>query len=149
MPALLAYFPVAESDEQFNEFLESAILYARQQPLPDAAVLKSLNAENPRVKLASGMLLLPFEDANSKETVKTILADNNPWIRNRMALALVNLADKSAVPVLINTLADLNQEQSSDTDAFLFELAGANLPTDLPASPSDRKNQGCMACMVV
>lgn len=139
LPALLAYFPVAESDEQFNEFLESAILYARQQPLPDAAVLKSLNAENPRVKLASGMLLLPFEDANSKETVKTILADNNPWIRNRMALALVNLADKSAVPVLINTLADLNQEQSSDTDAFLFELAGANLPTDLPASPSDRK----------
>lgn len=139
LPALLAYFPVAESDEQFNEFLESAILYARQQPLPDAVVLKSLNAENLRVKLASGMLLLPFDDANSKETVKTILTDKNPWIRNRMALALVNLADKSAVPVLINTLADLNQEQSSDTDAFLFELAGANLPTDLPASPSDRK----------
>ncbi len=139
LPALLAYFPVAESDEQFNEFLESATLYARQQPLPDAAVLKSLNAENLRVKLASGMLLLPFDDAISKETVKTILTDKSPWIRNRMALALVNLADKSAVPVLINTLADLNQEQSSDTDAFLFELAGANLPTDLPASPSDRK----------
>ena len=131
LPALLAYFPVAESDEQFNEFLESAILYA--------AVLKSLNAENPRVKLASGMLLLSFEDANSKEAIKTILVDKNPWIRNRMALALANLADKSSIPILINTLADLNQEQSSDTETFLFELAGANLPTDLPTSPSDRK----------
>ena len=139
MPALLAYFPVAESDEQFNEFLESAILYARQQSIPDVAVLKSLNAENPRVKLASGMLLLSFEDANSKEAIKTILVDKNPWIRNRMALALANLADKSSIPILINTLADLNQEQSSDTETFLFELAGANLPTDLPTSPSDRK----------
>ncbi len=139
LPALLAYFPVAESDEQFTEFLESAILYSRQQTLPDAAVVKSLDAENPRVKLASGMLLLPFDDAASKEAIKTILADKNPWIRNRMALALANLADKSAIPVLINTLADLNQEQSSDTDAFLFELAGLNLPTDLPASASDRK----------
>ena len=139
LPALLAYFPVAESDEQFNEFLESAVLYARQQSSPDDAVLKSLNTENPRVKLASGILLLPFDDANSKEAIKTILEDKNPWIRNRIALALANLADKTAIPILINTLADLNQEQSSDTETFLFELAGANLPTDLPTAPSDRK----------
>ena len=139
LPALLAYFPVAESDDQFSEFLESATLYARQQPRPDAIALKSLNAENPRVKLASGLLLLPFEDADSKEAVKTILNDKNPWIRNRMALAMANLGDKSAIPVLINSLADLNQDQSSDTETFLFELAGANLPTDLPASSSDRK----------
>ena len=139
LPALLAYFPVAESDDQFSEFLESATLYARLQPRPDAIALKFLNAENPRVKLASGLMLLPFEDADSKEAVRNILNDKNPWIRSRMALALANLGEKSAIPVLINSLADLNQDQSSDTDTFLFELAGANLPPDLPASPSDRK----------
>jgi HEAT repeat protein len=137
--ALLAYLPVAESDEQFSDFLESAILYARKQPTASPEALELLDSENPRVKLASALLLLPFDDSNSKESVKKILGGKNPWIQSRLAMAMVGLADKSAMPVLIQSLADLTQEQASEADAFLFEIAGTNLPSDLPSSPSDRK----------
>ncbi len=139
LAALLAYFPVAESDEQFNDFLESAILYSGQLSAPDPIILTSLDHTNLRIKLAAGMLLLPFNDTNSRANLQALLNDKNPWIKNRIALALVLRADKSAMLELIQSLADLTPDQASESDTFLSELAGLNLPADLPSGSTDRK----------
>src|SRR5262249_62159191 len=71
--------------------------------------------------------------AGARPTVRKLLAAPDPAVRLRVAVALACAADRKAVPVLIDLLADLPRGELWQAEEILHRLAGATAPQMEPA----------------
>ncbi|MGH7222296.1 MAG: PQQ-binding-like beta-propeller repeat protein, partial [Gemmataceae bacterium] len=77
---------------------------------------------------------------DGRAVVRKLLADDAPSVRLRTALALAQSGDKDGVPVLIDLLAVLPDEQVNQAETALFQLAGDSAPqTTLGMEAAEKK----------
>jgi hypothetical protein len=105
---MLAYTPhLPYADEESNIAEEARNLLtslAKQDGKPHPAIIRALSDSLPARRAAAGEALCRARLIDDKHAVRKLLADPDPFVRLRLALALAHARDKEAIPVLIDTL---------------------------------------------
>jgi hypothetical protein len=140
---LLAYLPTAD-DELVAEDVRSALAaLAVTDGRPDPALLKALADPMPLRRGAAGEALVRSASPEARAAARPLLADRDPEVRLRLALALVAVArDREGVPALIELLADLPQSQGWKAEEVLCRLAGDDAPK-APLGSDDAARRAC------
>jgi hypothetical protein len=130
---LLAYFPFTDDEEMKWEVAKTLHGLVRPGDKPDASLVKALSDVLPARRALAGEVLAATPDAEVRAAVRKLLGDPEPSVRLRVAVALACAADRKAVPVLIELLAESPADQAWQADEILRTIAGANAPSIPPA----------------
>lgn len=138
--ALLAYLPFAEDEVREEEMRKSLVVLVRRNGQRDAALVRALADTSPAVRAMAAEVLAKGGGTEGRQAVRKLLQDDVATVRLRVALALAMCRDKDSVPVLIDLLAVLPDDQASQTEEVLHQLAGDTAPeTTLSADPAEKK----------
>jgi hypothetical protein len=135
---LLAYVPFADDEVMKAEVAKSlhrlagASLAGASVP-PDASLVKALTDELPVRRAIAGEVLAAVTDAEVRAAVRKRLADADMSVRLRVAVALACAADREAVPVLIDLVAELPADQVWQAEEILRTMAADKAPAFEPA----------------
>jgi hypothetical protein len=138
--ALLTYLPYVE-DEGIDKAVRTALAaLAVRDGKADEALVKALTDSLPERRAAAGVALCQPAAAAQRPAVLRLLHDPDPDVRRRVALALVPLREKEAVPTLIELLGVLPPEQAWPVLELLEELAGADAPVSSAVTADERRH---------
>jgi HEAT repeat protein len=135
---LLAYLPVAE-DALTTEVEAALTTLALRDGKPDPAMMDALQDKSPLRRSAAAEALMRGAGPAGAASVRKLLQDESVQVRMRAALVLVEAKEKVAVPVLIETLADLTSEESGAALETLLMLAGDKAPVEPPGTDADSR----------
>jgi HEAT repeat protein len=125
---VLAYLPFADNDNVADEALSLLTQRARQEGKPHPALVAALKDELPVRRAAAGEVLCRAGLDEQKPHVRKLLEDADPYVRLRVALALVTAREKEAVPVLIDVVPKLTLAQAWQAEDLLLRLAEGKTP---------------------
>jgi hypothetical protein len=136
--ALLAYLPSTPNHYELALVCSAVREAALRGGKPDPALLAALADPEPLCRGAAAEVLAAAGDAH-RPAVRKMLGDADPGVRLHAALGLARVKERAAVPVLIELLAELPEEQVLQVEEVLFRLAGETIP-ELPApeAPNQR-----------
>jgi HEAT repeat protein len=121
---LLAYLPFAEED--YVDDLKSALAaLAVRDGKPEPALVQALTATHAGVRGAAAEALAAAPEV--RPALRKLLADADLTVRLRTAIGLAP-RDAQAVPVLIDLIAKLPDDQAGQVHDFLVPLAGDQAP---------------------
>jgi HEAT repeat protein len=139
---LLAYLPFAEDDLEVDEIQNALTALAFQVFASDAALIRALDDKVAIRRAVAGVALCRAEKSRgSPNVVSCLLHDPDPTVRLRVALALTDLRDKQAVPVLVDLLAELPEDQAWQAEDLLRRIAGDFAPADSTGSSSSSRGK--------
>jgi HEAT repeat protein len=138
---LLAYLPWADGEPLHREVQQALTALALHDGRPDSALLQALNDPLPQRRAAAGEALARAGVPDLTDTLHKLFHDPDPTVRQSVALALTVARDREAVPVLIDTLAELPPEQASRVQESLFLLAGDNAPAALVGTDPEARTK--------
>jgi hypothetical protein len=140
--ALLAYLPYAEDESTDSAVRTALVALAVRDGKADEALVKALADPLAERRAAAGVALCQPGAASHREAVRRLLHDTDPDVRRRIALSLVHLGEKAAVPVLVELLDVLPMQQAWDVMEVLEELAGPDAPVTV-ASDATAERRRC------
>ena len=136
--ALLAYLPCAEEASLVDEVCSALASAAVRDGKPDPILVRALTDRDAVKRGAAGAALAPCRAL--LPTVRRLLDDANPSVRQRVALSLLEARDRSAVPVLIDLLTELPASEATLIEETLTVLAGDRAPAgDLDGDDAARR----------
>jgi HEAT repeat protein len=121
---LLTYLPFADDEGVVEEIINTLSEVSVPDGKVDPALLRALEDKSPARRAVAAEVLCRKGGSNCKATVRKLLKDPKPTVRMRAAVALANLQDAEAIPVLIELLAELSGSQSRPVEDYLTQLAG-------------------------
>lgn len=138
---VLAYLPFAADQHVIDELCNALSAVAVRNGKGEEAVIKSLTDPLPLKRMAAAEALVRGQAKDQYPTIRKMLADPEPPVRLRVALALASSAkEKEALPVLVELMAVLNPDQLWPAEELLLRLAGTDVPAvSLGDSPETRK----------
>jgi hypothetical protein len=140
--ALLAFAPQANYPYYFDPLPTALANAGIRNGEPDPLLLRALTDKQPLRRAAAGAALARLGSADQRAAVRGLLRDPELVVRLRVGLALANAREKAAVPVLIDLLPDLPQEEVSPIEDYLHLLARGNSPV-YPMSNDEAGRRGC------
>jgi HEAT repeat protein len=126
---LLAYLPFAANDAVVDEICQALGHVAVRDGKPVAAVVAALKDRHAGKRGAAAEALMRAKALEHVPDVHALLRDPEPRVRLRAGLGLVAVRDKTAIPALIDTLAELPPELLWPVEEVLFRLAGEQTPS--------------------
>jgi HEAT repeat protein len=126
--ALLAYLPFTDDEGMRLEVVQGLTSLAARGGKPDPALAKALSDQAPLRRGVAAQVLAAVGRAEDRLAVRKLLTDPDPAVRLRVAVALACAADRQAVPVLIDLLADLPRGELWQAEEILYRVAGATAP---------------------
>jgi HEAT repeat protein len=132
--ALLDYLPFADNESMVTEVQAALAVLAVREGQMDPALIRALEDKQPARRAAAAEVVLQKGNREQRALVRKLLREVDPQVRLRTALALAARADKEAVPVLIESLAEEPSIWSSEAEEVLYRLAGEGGPKVQPAS---------------
>jgi HEAT repeat protein len=127
--ALLAYLPYSEDENRTKEVRSSLSALALNTGKLDPALVRCLDDANPEIRSTAAEALIEGGGDTGREAVRKVLRDRAAAVRMRVALAMAMARDKEGVPVLIDLLATMPNEQVGRVEEALCELAGDTAPS--------------------
>jgi HEAT repeats/PQQ-like domain len=125
---LLDYLP-ARADESTAEALRTALVaVAVRDGRPESALIRALTDEVPARRAAAGAGLCRAGIKAQLPAVRKLLQDPDPGVRLRVGLALADLGEKDALPVLIALLDVLPRNLLAPVEDLLYAMGGAKSP---------------------
>jgi hypothetical protein len=126
-PVLLAYLPFAEEAAE-DDLLTALVTLNPSTDKLHPGLTPALSDPHALVRAAAAHVIGRKGEAKERAAVRKLLADKEPSVRFRAAVALLTARDRSAVPVLIELMAGDGPVSWQSEDA-LFRLAGDKAPT--------------------
>ncbi len=138
---LLRFLPFAEDESTILEIQHALNVNAFKEGKCDPALLAALKDKLP-IRRAAAAEALAADLGKHRDELHKLLNDPVLSVRAQVALALARHQDRTAVPVLINLLAELPSEESAHAEEFLAQLA--RTPPTLPGGTDEaaRKKRG-------
>lgn len=140
--ALLAYLPVAEHEGVAQEARNALTAVAVRDGELDPAVKSALATGNPVQRAAAAEAAYRAGGTADKTPALALLKDRDPAVRLHLALALVTLKERQAVPALIDVLGELKPEELRPAEAVLRRLAEDKAP-DAPLGENETSRKRC------
>jgi len=122
--ALLDYLPYAEDDKVEQEIEIALAAVAFRDGKPESALVRALTDKTPIRRSAAAAVLCRVGGPEQLAAVRVLLKDPKPTVRFRVATALSDAYSADAIPVLIDLLAELPNEQRKQAEDYLTNLAG-------------------------
>jgi HEAT repeat protein len=131
--ALLAFLPFADN-ETVSEAVRSALglVGVGKDGTADPALVAALTDRKPERRAAAAAAVARAGVAEHLPAVRALLKDEDPSVRFHAGLALANLFEKEAVPVLIDTLPKMTPGQRGVVEDLLYQIAGEKAPVISP-----------------
>lgn len=135
VPVLLAYLPLSDSLSVSDAIGETLAEYAVVDGKPSKLLLDALEDKNALRRSAAGVALLGTGE--NKDVLKEVLpkvlaaakAEKDPTAKFAMTYgALMVGRDKTALPMLLELLPDMNRPQVWQAEDLLQQLAGKDAP---------------------
>jgi HEAT repeat protein len=132
--ALLAYLPLAAEEKRTDEIKKALALLARRDGKLDAALVRALMETGSTsvligsVRAIAAEALIEGGGPEGRTAVRFLLQDKDAAVRLRVARALVMTGVREAVPVLINLLPVVSDEEVGQIEEVLTQLAGDSTP---------------------
>lgn len=139
---LLAYLPECADDWAAEEVRAALAAVALPGGKPDPVLTAALEDASPLRRGAAAAALCRAGAAELRPAVRKLLHDADSGVRLRVSLSLAEAAERDAVPVLIDLLAELPPEQGWQVEEALSLLAGQEAPT----APPRKDDAGRRAC---
>jgi hypothetical protein len=131
---LLDCLLLADHEPMIAEIETALVAVAVREGKVEPILTKALRAAEPLRRGVSGAALARAAVAEQRNAVRKLLRDPDPGVRLRIGLALAASKDKQSVPVLIELLGELPQEQVWPVETLLHRLAGDRAPALSPGS---------------
>ena len=141
--ALLAFLPFADDDLVLDEVRSTLAAVAVRDGNPEKAVIDAVQDPLPLRRSVAAEALVRSGRPELLQAMHRMLADPEKSVRLRVALALLDGKDKTAVPVLIGLLGDLSREECWPVEDVLFRLAGDLAPKDVPQGTDEAARKKC------
>jgi HEAT repeat protein len=126
---LLAFVPFLNDETLLAEMESALAAVAHRDGKLDPAVLAALADRSAVARAMAGQVLARVGGAEQRPAIRKLLEDEDPLVRQRVALTLADLGDRDAVPVLIALLGEMSPDQASPIESYLSALAGDKAPT--------------------
>jgi HEAT repeat protein len=126
--ALLDFLPFAGDEHMIAEVQTALSILALRDGKVDPALTRALEDKQPLRRAIAAEALLRTGVLDQRPAVSKLLRDADPQVRLRTALGLATRADKEAVPVLIDSLAEEPSAASGEAEELLYRLAGEQTP---------------------
>src|SRR5262249_12920997 len=125
---LLEYLPYAESPDVARDVSDAIANVAFAKGSADPAVMRGLTDPLPMRRAAACAALCKAGQPEQFLAVRKLLQDPSPTVRLKAALSLAEANDATAIPVLIDLLAELPAEPRRQVEDYLQGLAGEWAP---------------------
>jgi HEAT repeat protein len=145
VPTLLDYLPFADADRTTEEVGNALAALAVRDGKADPTLVTALTGKDARRRGVAGEALCRTGAAAEKEAVRKLLRDPDAGVRLQVGMALARAADRDAVPVLIELLAQVPQTQGWQIEDFLFRLAEGKSPPTRVLTDKDDVRRQCSA----
>jgi hypothetical protein len=129
---LLAFLPDAANGTEEDRIVAALTALGMRDGTVDPALLAALTDRLPPRRAVAAEVLASVGQARYRAAVRKLLTDTDRAVRLHVALALIYVRDKDAVPVLIDVTADLPREQAGEAQDLLRLLAGVKAPRAAP-----------------
>jgi outer membrane protein assembly factor BamB len=126
---LLDYLPSAEDESVAEEVRSALAALALKDGKIDPLIFEALVDKNAAKRAAAGVVLARSGGEEHRAAVRKMLEDADPNVRLHVGLTLVSQKEKDAIPVLIDLLAKLPQEEIWPIEDILYRLAQDKAPT--------------------
>jgi hypothetical protein len=125
---LLDYAPHAGDNEITAELCRTLALSAKHEGAPEPRLVRALNDKSPIKRAIAAMALCRGGCREHLPSIRRLLSEPNPQVRRRVALALLEARDKTAIPVLIELLAELPLVEAEHVESMLLQVASDTAP---------------------
>lgn len=125
---LLAYVPHAASAGITEALCLTLASVAVRDGAADPLLVRALSAKSSVQRGVAAAVMCRADCRQHLPAVRRLLRDSNPHVRRRVALALLEARDKTAVPVLIDLLTTLPLAEAESIEAMLLQLASDSSP---------------------
>jgi HEAT repeat protein len=127
-PVLLNYLPFAVDAGVVETIHESLPALAVHEGRPDETLVKALNDRHSLRRSAAGAALIRAGALHLVPGLRDLLKDADPEVRLHITRAMIEVRDKSAVPILIELIAILPSHQVWQAEEMLSLVAGEDGP---------------------
>jgi HEAT repeat protein len=134
--ALLAFLPFAEDESIVAEVQRALNAVVRSGDKLDPAVVRGLSDPSEVRRAAAAEAVCLAGAGEHLEAVRKLLADPEPGVRLKAALALAGVGRREAIPVLIDLVGQLSDGQLAAAEEYLHRLAREKPPEGLTAGES-------------
>jgi hypothetical protein len=140
---ILNYLPFATDSGVIQELQEALVAVAVRDGKADAAIVAALTDAKAIKRSAAAAALVRNDVAPHLPKIRALLKDPHCDVRAHVAKVLSVAKDKTAVPVLIDLVADLPSDKVCEIEEMLDRLAGNSGPNiyvggkDSPAKVRD------------
>jgi hypothetical protein len=126
---LLDYLPVAEDEGVADDIRAALAALAVKDGKADPALVKALADESALKRATAAEALARAGAKDQRDALVKLLKDQDAGVRQRVALGLLGMKEREAVPVLIDLLGRLPAERGWETEDVLGRLAGEEAPS--------------------
>jgi HEAT repeat protein len=127
---LLGFLPFADDDTVAEEVRNSLVAMAFENGKPHRSLVAALLDKQPARRAVAAETLIQAGITGHKKTLLELLTkDPELPVRLRVAIALAGAREKQAVPVLIDLLPKLPEDDATRAEDILARLAGDQGPT--------------------
>lgn len=140
---MLAYLPFADNDSVADEVRHVLATLAVTDGKAHPILVAGLTDKMALRRAAAGEALGNAGAGDQKTSVRKLLADPNPFVRLRVAMALVHAKDKDAVPVLIDALPSLSLHQAWQAEDILYRIADGKAPPTVSLGTDEAGRKKC------
>ncbi len=140
---LLDYLPSAEDEGVVEEIRATMANLAVEDGKPHPKLVDALQAKSPILRAMAGESLWKSRPAEIAAEVEKTLADPDPFVRYRVALAALKNQERKAGPTLIATLAELPLDSAWQVEDLLLRLAVDKSPPPVSLGPNEKTRITC------
>jgi hypothetical protein len=132
--ALLAFLPHVEDAEVLDDACQALAELGVRKGKADPALVQALADPRPVRRACAGEALARACGPDPRPAVRRLLQDADAGVRQRVALALLEMKDRDAVPALIDLLAEPPRDGGWRVQDALARVGGDKAP---PAAPGE------------
>jgi HEAT repeat protein len=134
---LLAYLPFADDDTVAEQVKLALAAVAYPDGKPDPVLLKALDDPLAVRRAVAAEALCQADRPETRGRLRKLMQDPKGLVRLRVAIALAQLGEADAVPVLIELVSELPAPQNQVAEEYLKQLAGEWAPAGAAAGTDE------------
>ncbi len=139
---LLKFAPFAESPAVLDAVRDTLTAVAVRDGKPEVALVEALDSKLPVCRGLAADALVRADQAGPVPAVRKLLDDSDRQVRLRVGMAFVDRKDKSAIPGLIDLVAELPRERSRPIEELLERIALGKSP-NVPSGDDEATRKKC------